>query len=77
VYEALANVNGNVEDKAAFLKALETVNFTGPLGYKVYFDEKHGLVHDAIFSETRRIDDTCEYFEIGRGPSPDFYSLFP
>ena len=45
VIQAIKDINGKVEDKDAFIKALEKVQIKGPMGM-VSFDEHHGLVAD-------------------------------
>jgi branched-chain amino acid transport system substrate-binding protein len=45
VIQALNDIKGNVEDRDAFIAALETVKLKGPMGM-ASFDEHHGLVAD-------------------------------
>ena len=78
IYKALEKVNGNVEDKDKFVKALETIEFTTPMGGKARYDQKHAMVFDLILAETRRANGECHLFEIGRIKDVrDPYSLFP
>lgn len=53
--EALRKVNGNVEDRSAFLKAIESVDFIGPAG-RVVFDKNHDPVPNVYFTEVRRVN---------------------
>jgi branched-chain amino acid transport system substrate-binding protein len=45
VIQALKDINGKVEDKDAFIHALEKVHVKGPMG-EASFDQHHGLVAD-------------------------------
>jgi branched-chain amino acid transport system substrate-binding protein len=45
VIQALKDIKGNVEDRDAFIAALEKVKLKGPMGM-ASFDEHHGLVAD-------------------------------
>jgi branched-chain amino acid transport system substrate-binding protein len=45
VIQALNDIKGNVEDRDAFIAALEKVKLKGPMGV-ASFDEHHGLVAD-------------------------------
>jgi branched-chain amino acid transport system substrate-binding protein len=45
VIQALNDIKGNVEDRDAFIAALEKVKLKGPMGM-ASFDEHHGLVAD-------------------------------
>lgn len=50
-FKALKEVGGRIEDRGPFLHALETVRVNGPMG-TVYFDRKHGMVHDLYMLKT-------------------------
>jgi branched-chain amino acid transport system substrate-binding protein len=78
IYKALETVNGNVEDKDKFVKALETIEFTTPTGSKARYDQKHAMVLDLIIAETRRTNGECHLFELGRIKNArDPYKVFP
>jgi branched-chain amino acid transport system substrate-binding protein len=53
--EALRKVNGNVEDRAALIKALESTDFVGPAG-RIVFDKNHDPVPNVYLTEVRRVD---------------------
>jgi branched-chain amino acid transport system substrate-binding protein len=77
-YEAMVAIKGDVEDKEKFVDAIRKVNFISPMGYRAYFDEKHGMVHDFIMLETRKTNGEVHNFEIGRIKDvKDPYQAFP
>jgi branched-chain amino acid transport system substrate-binding protein len=45
VIQAIKDINGKVEDREAFIKALEKVQVKGPMGV-TSFDDRHGMVGD-------------------------------
>jgi len=50
-FAALKEIAGEIENADRFIRALETVSAEGPMG-KVFFDSKHGMVHDLYILKT-------------------------
>jgi branched-chain amino acid transport system substrate-binding protein len=55
VLEALKATKGDVEDRAAFTKAINTVDFVGPAG-RFLFDKNHDPVPNVYLTEVKKVD---------------------
>jgi branched-chain amino acid transport system substrate-binding protein len=69
IIEALKAINGRIEDREAYLRALRAVDFAGPAG-PFKFDEKQNAVINVYLFETREVDGELRNMvvdTIGRG----------
>jgi branched-chain amino acid transport system substrate-binding protein len=78
VIQALNDIKGKVEDRDAFIKALEKVKVKGPMGM-TSFDENHGIVADFYELTVEKGADGKLFNKCGdRIPQvKDPYNLFP
>jgi branched-chain amino acid transport system substrate-binding protein len=78
VIQAIKDVKGKVEDRDAFIAALEKVRIKGPMGM-VSFDERHGIVADFYLLKVAKGSDGKLQNQCGeRVPQvKDPYSAFP
>lgn len=75
--QAIKDVNGNVEDKDAFLAALSKVSLQGPMG-KVSFDKNGGVVQDFYLLKVVEKDGRLQNECVDKIPQVgDPYQLFP